>query len=56
MNAIVEERKGYKRLNFADLNFTDEKEVDKEFVDDIFPIHWTKDILYGDKKVIIKKQ
>lgn len=33
---VVEERKGYKRLNFADLNFIDEKEVDKEFVDDIF--------------------
>lgn len=54
MNVIVEERKGYKRLNFASLNFADEKEIDKEFVDDISPIHWTEDVLRGDRKVIVK--
>lgn len=55
MNTVVEERTKYRRLNFSNLNFADEKEINKEFVDDISPIHWTKDILLGDRKVIVKK-
>jgi len=55
MDTVVKESAGYKRLNFADLNFADEKDVDKESIDDIFPIHWTKNVLLGGKKVIIKE-
>lgn len=55
MNAVVMERSGYKRLNFGALNFADREDVNEECIDDITPIQWTKEILSGEKKVIIKK-
>lgn len=56
MNAVTMERSGYKRLNFGTLNFADRKDINEEFVEDITPIQWKKEVLSGEKKVIIKKQ
>lgn len=50
------ERKGYKRLNIGALNFMSEEQIDKEKVEDITPIQWVKEVLSGEKQVIIKKQ
>ena len=56
MNAMAMERNGYKRLNFGTLNFADRKEINEECIEDITPIHWAKEVLSGEKTVIIKKQ
>lgn len=56
MNATVIERNGYKRLNFGALNFVDKKEINEECMEDITPIHWAKEVLSGEKQVVIKKQ
>jgi len=56
MNAVAVERNGYKRLNLGTLNFAEKKDINEEFIEDITPIQWTKEILSGEKKVIIKKQ
>lgn len=56
MNAAIMERNEYKRLNFGALNFADSKEVDEECIEDITPIHWAKEVLSGEKTVVIKKQ
>lgn len=56
MDAVTMERNGYKRLNFGTLNFADDKKVDKENMENITPIHWVKEVLTGEKQVIIKKQ
>lgn len=53
-DAVVKESVGYRRFDFADLNFADDKGVDREYIDDICLIPWTKDVLFGDRKVIIK--
>ena len=56
MNAVSNERIGYKRLNFGTLNFAEKKEVDEENIEEITPIDWVKEVLSGEKQVIIKKQ
>jgi len=56
MNAVAVDRSGYKRLNFGTLNFADTKDINEECIEDITPIQWKKEILSGEKKVIIKKQ
>lgn len=50
------ERKGYKRLNIGALEFMSEDQVDKEKAEDATPIQWVKEVLSGEKQVIIKKQ
>ena len=56
MTITTMERKGYKRLNLGSLNFMNDKQVDKENVEDVTPIQWAKQVLTGEKQVIIKKQ
>lgn len=56
MNAMTMERRGYKRLNFSALNFASEEQVDKDNVEEVTPVQWVKEVLSGEKKVIIKKQ
>lgn len=56
MTTATMERKGYKRLNLSSLNFMSDEQVDKENVEDVTPIQWVKEVLSGEKQVIIKKQ
>lgn len=56
MTTATMERKGYKRLNLGSLNFMSDEQVDKENVEDVTPIQWVKEVLSGEKQVIIKKQ
>lgn len=56
MDSATMGRNGYKRLNLELLNFADESEIDKECVEDIAPIRWSKKVLSGEKSVVIKKQ
>lgn len=46
----------YKRLNFSDLNFSDEEISFEEALKDVTPIDWAKEVLSGERKVIIKKK
>ncbi len=48
-------RKGYKRLNLNTLNFADDSQINKENVE-ATPIQWAKEVLSGDKQVIIKRE
>ena len=43
----------YHRLDVASLIFAADDTIDKDFVGDIFPIPWKKDILDGDRKIVI---
>lgn len=54
MNVTVE-RQGYKRLDFSKLNFSDKVVTAEEALQDVIPFKWSKDVLQGNKKVIIKK-
>lgn len=56
MTTVTMERKDYKRLNIGALNFMSEEQIDKEKVEDVTPIQWVKEVLSGEKQVIIKKQ
>ena len=56
MATTTMERKGYKRLNLGSLNFMSDEQVDKENVEDVTPVQWVKEVLSGEKQVIIKKQ
>ncbi len=53
MNDVVGNGDGYHRLDVASLIFAADDTIDKDFVGDIFPIHWKKDILDGDRKIVI---
>ena len=55
MNTVSMERNGYRRLNFGTLNFSNKNEINEESMENITPIHWAKEVLSGEKKVIIKK-
>lgn len=55
MGSIVE-RKGYRRLNLRSLSFMDNKKIDKENIETVTPIQWSKEVLSGKKQVVIKKQ
>ena len=50
------ERKGYRRLNLRSLSFMDNEKIDKENIETVTPIQWSKDVLSGKKQVVIKKQ
>ena len=56
MNIAVDERTGYKRLNFNALNFTNNENTKEKNIEDISPIKWSKEVLSGEKQVIIKKK
>lgn len=56
MKVAAIERSGYRRLNFSTLNFSDSKKTVEDSMEDITPIKWSKEVLSGEKKVIIKKQ
>lgn len=56
MNAVNMERMGYRRLNFDALNFTSDENINKKDIDDIAPIKWSKEVLTGEKQVVIKKK
>ena len=53
VNDVVGNGDGYHRLDVASLIFAADDTIDKDFVGDIFPIHWKKDILDGDRKIVI---
>lgn len=55
MNATAIERTGYKRLNFSALNFSENEGTEKK-IEEIAPIKWSKEVLSGDKQVLIKKK
>lgn len=53
VNDVVGNGDEYHRLDVASLIFAADDTIDKDFVGDIFPIHWKKDILDGDRKIVI---
>lgn len=56
MTTATMERKSYKRLNIGALKFMSEEQIDEEKMEDVTPIQWVKEVLSGEKQVIIKKQ
>lgn len=56
MMSSTVERKGYRRLNLRSLSFMDNEKIDKENIETVTPIQWSKDVLSGKKQVVIKKQ
>lgn len=54
MDAILDT--GYKRLNINALNFSSKELNSEETLKDSTPIKWAKEILSGEREVIIKKQ
>lgn len=55
MKASTMECTGYKRLNFSSLNMTSEKIGDKS-VENITPVKWSKEVLSGERQIVIKKK
>lgn len=53
MTDVVGNGDDYHRLDVASLIFAADDTIDKDFVGDIFPIPWKKDILDGDRKIVI---
>ncbi len=56
MEAILDERKSYHRLDMSKLKFSDQPISMEESLKDIIPIPWSEDVLNGKKKVVISKQ
>lgn len=56
MNTVLDERKGYHRLNMSKIKFYDEPISTEEVLKDVIPINWSDDVLTGKKKVVIGKQ
>ncbi len=56
MEAVLDERKGYRRLDMSKLKFSDQPISMEESLKDIIPIPWSDDVLNGKKKVVISKQ
>lgn len=56
MKTVAAERSGYKRLNFATLNFSDDEAEFENDMEEITPIQWAKEVIAGNKQVLIKKQ
>ena len=56
MEAVLDERKGYRRLDISKLKFHDEPMSMEESLKDIIPIDWPEDVLSGRRNVIISKQ
>ncbi len=56
MEAVLDERKSYRRLDMSKLKFSDQPISMEESLKDIIPIPWSDDVLNGKKKVVISKQ
>lgn len=56
MEAVLDERKSYRRLDMSKLKFSDQPVSMEESLKDIIPIPWSDDVLNGKKKVVISKQ
>ena len=56
MEAVLDERKSYRRLDMSKLKFADQPISMEESLKDIIPIPWSDDVLNGKKKVVISKQ
>lgn len=56
MEAVLNDRSGYRRLDMSKLKFSDKPMSMEESLKDIVTIHWSDDVLNGKKKVIISKQ
>ena len=56
MEAVLNDRSDYRRLDMSKLKFSDKTMSMEESLKDIIPIHWSDDVLNGKKKVIISKQ
>lgn len=56
MNSVSMKHSGYKKLDFQKVNFAEREEIDEDYMEDITPIHWTNEVLSGEKTVVIKKQ
>ena len=54
MNTISMGHNEYKRLDFGALNFANDKEIDKETVEDVTPIHWSESVILGIKQIAIR--
>lgn len=54
MNAVAKNE--YKRLNFSTLNFSDKEISSEEALKDVTPVTWAKEVLSGEREVIIKKK
>lgn len=53
MNTVLDERKGYHRLNMSKIKFSDEPISTEEALKDVIPINWSDDVLTGKKKVVL---
>ena len=54
MNAILDERKGYRRLDMSKIKNRETGTMSlKESLKDIVPINWSDDVLNGKKKVVL---
>lgn len=56
MEAVLNDRSDYRRLDMSKLKFSDKPMSMEESLKEIIPIHWSDDVLNGKKKVIISKQ
>lgn len=56
MNSVAMKRTGYKKLDFQKVNFAEREEIGEDYMEDVTPIHWTNEVLSGEKTVVIKKQ
>ena len=56
MEAVLNDRSNYRRLDMSKLKFSDKTMSMEESLKDIITIHWSDDVLNGKKKVIISKQ
>ena len=56
MEAVLNDRSNYRRLDMSKLKFSDKTMSMEESLKDIIPIRWSDDVLNGKKKVIISKQ
>lgn len=54
MNAVA--KSGYKRLNFSTLNFSDKEISSEAALKDATPITWAKEVLSGEREIIVKKK
>ena len=48
-----DKRSGYTRLNISELNHSKKTLTFEQATKDIEPIHWSKDVLDGKKKITI---